>query len=92
MIIKLTFQDIYTSSTTTLNYGIKLEDPITDIALRKAILLTCLVDLHNDYVLEKKGIKHLERFQSFKRHLTDEMKDMDDDSINSNNIGKRLYT
>ena len=88
--IKLSFQDIYTSANVTLNYTIELKDSITDIALRKAILLTHLVDLHNDYVLEKKGVKHLERFQSFKRHLVDEMKDMNDDSIDSNNIGNQL--
>ena len=63
-------------------------DPITDIALRKAILLTHFVDLHNDYVMEKKGVKHLERFQSFKKHFTEEMEAMNDDSITSNNTGK----
>ncbi|KAI6647128.1 Von Willebrand factor type A domain containing protein [Oopsacas minuta] len=83
--IKLSFNDIYTSNHTTLNFTVQLEDTITDIALRKAILLKHFVDLHNDYVMEKKGVIHLERFQSFKKHLMQEMEDVKDNSLLYNN-------
>ena len=67
--------------------NVPLETTITDVALKKVVLLKHFVDLHNDYVMEKKGVKHLERFQSFKKYLLQEMEDVKDNSLAFNNKG-----
>ena len=85
--IKVSHHDIYTSTDVTATVIIPLEATITDVALKKVVLLKHFVDLHNDYVMEKKGVKHLERFQSFKKYLLQEMEDVKDNSLAFNNKG-----
>ena len=91
MNVKVSFQDIYTSEHTTLNIPVKMESSVTDIALRKAIVLTHFVDLQNEYIFSKKGVKHLERFQSFRRHITQELEELGDKSLASNNLGNTFF-
>ena len=82
---------MYTSTNLISTVNVLMEDTITDVALKKAVLLKHFVDLHNDYVMEKKGVVHLERFQSFKKYLLQEMEEVKDNSLAFNNKGTFIY-
>ncbi|WP_411023443.1 hypothetical protein, partial [Salmonella sp. s51228] len=83
--ISVSYIDAISGGAQKMSFFIPLMDPATDPALNKAIVLTHFVDLHNDYIHDKKGVIHLERFVSFKNHFEDEMEKLNDKSLSTTN-------
>jgi uncharacterized protein YegL len=68
---------------------LNLKDCFEDAGTRKAVLLVHYVDLHNDYVHDRRHnkIKFLEMFQSFRDHFVRELDEMGDTSYTTFNKG-----
>lgn len=86
--IKVTWEDL-TGVDHTETHTVKLGNTFKDSGTRKAALLVHYVDLHNDYVHDRRQnkVKFLELFQTFRSHFIQELEEMKDKTLATSNKG-----